>query len=134
MSLSTKLPNPFDDYRGSIQPLFHNHSGSIVIITSKSGVQRANHYHKEDYHYCYVVSGTIEYFERPACSLILPKKYIIKTGEMFYTGPNIEHCMYFPEDTTFLTVGGRTREQKDYENDLVRISSLYDIYEGKCIS
>jgi len=36
--------------------------------------------------------------------------------------------MYFAEDSIFLTFGGGTRSQEDYENDLVRISSLHDQY------
>ena len=52
----------------------------------------------------------------------------IEPGTLFYTGPMLEHCMYFSEDSLFLTFGGGTRSQEDYENDLVRINSLYDEY------
>ena len=45
---------------------------------------RANHYHKEDWHYCYVLSGKIKYIY----SKINAKKknvYVVKKGELFFT-------------------------------------------------
>jgi len=123
-----KLPNPFTDDRGEIQNLLSEHHGSCVVIKSVKGSQRANHYHKEDYHYCYLISGRIRYLERPVDSTENPIEYIIGPGTMFYTGPMLEHCMYFLEDSIFLTFGGGTRNQEDYEDDLVRISSLHDQY------
>ena len=47
---------------------------------------------------------------------------------MFYTPPMMEHCMYFEEPTTFVTLGGKTRTQKEYEMDLVRLPSLHEEY------
>ena len=121
-----ELEKPFIDDRGTIQKILESHSGSCVIISSVKGSQRANHYHKEDYHYCYLVSGSIEYFERPVGSDELPVKYIINPGVLFFTGPMIEHTMYFTEDSVFITFGGGTRTQADYEDDLVRVASLKD--------
>ena len=60
------LEKPFVDARGSIQPLVDLMMRSAVLIESKKGTLRANHYHKTDWHYCYVLSGRIEYFHRPA--------------------------------------------------------------------
>ena len=34
--------------------------------------------------------------------------------------------MFFPENSIFITFGGGTRLHKDYEEDLVRVESLYD--------
>jgi hypothetical protein len=33
----------------------------------------------------------------------------------------VEHAMVFPEDTTFLTLSYNKRDQKAYEEDLVRV-------------
>ena len=59
-----KLEKPFVDGRGSIKPLVDIIMKSAVMIDSKAGSLRANHYHKTDWHYCYVVSGQIEYIHR----------------------------------------------------------------------
>ncbi len=62
------LEKPFVDARGAIQPLVDEMMKSAVMIESKKGSLRANHYHKTDWHYCYVISGTIEYFHRMGAS------------------------------------------------------------------
>ena len=115
------LPKPFVDSRGSIQPLVDVTMQSALIISSKKGTVRANHYHKTDWHFCYVLSGSIEYHHRPVGSKAKPERVLIKTGGMFFTPPLVEHAMVFPEDTTFLTLSGNKRDQKAYEEDLVRV-------------
>ena len=83
MSVECELPDSFKDNRGEIQTLLNKHNGSVVVISTVSGVERANHYHKEDYHYCYVVSGSIIYFERPAGSNERPKNMCLKQVKCF---------------------------------------------------
>ena len=56
---------PHRDTRGEIVPLVDAHMRSAVLITSKKGTIRANHYHKTDWHYCYVLEGAIDYYHRP---------------------------------------------------------------------
>jgi dTDP-4-dehydrorhamnose 3,5-epimerase-like enzyme len=115
------LPKPFIDSRGAIQPLVDTTMRSALIITSKKGTVRANHYHKTDWHYCYVLSGSIEYYHRPQGSKTNPERIIIEKGQQFFTPPMVEHAMVFPEDTTFLTLSYNKRDQKAYEEDLVRV-------------
>ena len=58
------LKTPFKDDRGIIQNLVSLNKSQIrsaVLIESKKGSLRANHYHKVDWHYCYIISGSIEY-------------------------------------------------------------------------
>jgi dTDP-4-dehydrorhamnose 3,5-epimerase-like enzyme len=115
------LEKPYVDSRGSIQPLVDTLIRTAQIITSKKGTVRANHYHKTDWHFCYVVSGSIEYYHRPVGSQAKPEKMVIKTGQLFFTPSMVEHAMVFPEDTTFLNLAGNQRSQKAYEEDLVRV-------------
>ena len=115
------LEKPYVDSRGSIQPLVDTLIRTAQIITSKKGAVRANHYHKTDWHFCYVVSGAIEYYHRPVGSKEKPEKLVIKAGQLFFTPSMVEHAMVFPEDTTFLNLAGNQRSQKAYEEDLVRV-------------
>jgi len=115
------LEKPFVDARGIIQPLVDVDMKSALIISSKKGSVRANHYHKSDWHYCYVLSGSIEYFERPVGSKRKPKRVLVKAGQLFFTPPLAEHTMLFPEDTVFLTLSRNPRDPKHYEDDLVRV-------------
>lgn len=115
------LDKPFVDERGEIQILLNKDIKSAVLITSKKGALRANHYHTRDWHYCYVCSGSIKYYYRPTKSDEEPKKILVKTGEMFFTPSMVDHAMLFPEDTVFLTLSGSTRDPESYESEVVRI-------------
>ena len=119
-----KLEKPFSDHRGKIQPLVDVLMKSAVMIESKAGSLRANHYHKTDWHYCYVVSGQIEYYHRPTGSDQDPENITIQKGEMVFTPPMIDHGMKFPVDTVFLTLSRNPRDQESYEADVVRVEML----------
>jgi len=118
------LEKPFSDNRGSIQPLVDTMMRSAVLIESKKGSIRANHYHKTDWHYCYVLKGCIEYFHRPTGSEEDPKLILVNEGEMVFTPPMVDHAMKFPIDTNFLTLSRNPRDQETYEKDVVRIDMI----------
>ena len=119
-----KLEKPFVDPRGVIQPLVDRIMRSAIMIESKAGSLRANHYHKTDWHYCYVVSGKIEYFHRPTGSEEEPEKILVEKGEMVFTPPMVDHGMKFPVDTVFLTLSRNYRDQEAYESDVVRVEMI----------
>jgi len=119
-----KLEKPFVDGRGSIKPLVDIIMKSAVMIDSKAGSLRANHYHKTDWHYCYVVSGQIEYIHRQTGSDQEPKTIIVSEGEMIFTPPMVDHGMKFPVDTVFLTLARNPRDQESYEADVVRVDMV----------
>ncbi len=116
------LPPPFADARGGIQPLVDETMESAVLITSKKGTVRANHYHKTDWHYCYVLEGRIEYHHRPHGSDAQAEVVVVEPGELFFTPPMVDHAMVFLADTTFLTLGRNSRAQEVYEADVERIT------------
>ena len=119
-----KLENPFIDERGEIQPLVDSLMKSAVLIRSKPNTLRANHYHKTDWHYCYVLSGEIEYYYRKTNTSIPKKKLIVKKGQMVFTPPLDDHAMVFNVETAFLTLSRNPRDQKSYEKDVVRINLI----------
>lgn len=118
------LEKPFVDERGSIQPLVDVSMESCVLITSLKGTVRANHYHKTDWHYCYVLSGEIKYYHRPTGTTQAPEVVVINAGELFFTPPMVDHAMVFTQDTSFLTYGRNSRAQEVYEADVVRIPPI----------
>lgn len=123
------IDNPFVDPRGVIQNLLHRPVGSVVHITSYAESTRASHWHRTDWHYCYVLSGHIDYYEREVDSINRPRYTSICQGELFFTPPKMEHEMYFPVRTSFLTLANLHREPANYEADLVRLPrKLRDIY------
>jgi dTDP-4-dehydrorhamnose 3,5-epimerase-like enzyme len=123
-SVLVDLPAAFSDARGEILPLVDMPMKSCVLISSRRGSVRANHYHRTDWHYCYVLSGRIEYYHRPVGSKEAPQRVSVGKGQMFFTGPMIEHAMVFPEDTVFLAFGRNSRAQEIYEADVVRVDPI----------
>ena len=119
-----KLENPFIDGRGEIQPLVDSLMKSAVLIHSKANTLRANHYHKTDWHYCYVLSGEIKYYYRPHGDKKSAQELIIKENQMFFTPPMVEHAMVFDKKTQFLTWSRNSRLQDVYEADVFRISPI----------
>ena len=122
-----KLKKPFVDGRGSIKPLLDIMMKSAVLIESKAGSLRANHYHKTDWHYCYVMSGQIEYIHRQTGSDQKPKTILVNQGEMIFTPPMIDHGMKFPLDTVFLSLSRNPRDQESYESDVIRVNMVSPI-------
>lgn len=115
------LSDAYEDERGKIQTIVEGGIHSLQIITSKAGTVRANHWHKEDSHYLYMVKGSMEYHYRAVGDKNPPKCVIVKEGQMIFTPPLLEHATYFLEDSSFLNITSHPRDQSTYENDIVRI-------------
>lgn len=115
-----ELDPPFEDARGAIQNIILSPM-SVAIITSKAGSVRSNHYHKTDWHYLYVISGSMEYYERAIDGSSNVKPTIVKAGEMVFTPPNEVHKTIFLEDTVMLSIAKNIRDHEHHEEDVVRV-------------
>jgi len=111
----------FQDARGDITNLFLGGITSVSELTSKEGSVRANHYHRTDWHYTYVVSGTVHYFERAVGEAGVPEPQTFQDGQIFFTPPNREHAMLFGEDSVILTFARNRRDHDSHESDVVRV-------------
>jgi quercetin dioxygenase-like cupin family protein len=116
------LDPPFLDDRGGIQNLLNTPVQCASIITSKAGSVRSNHWHKTDFHYLYVMSGSMEYYERNVGLSTNPnaKPLIVKAGQMVFTPPNVIHKTVFLEDTVLLSFSKRNRDHASHEADVIR--------------
>ena len=119
-----KLSTGFVDKRGKIIPICDKIMKSASLITTKKNQWRANHYHKKDWHYIYVIYGKFEYYFRKTGSKKKPKKLIIKKNDLLFTGPKIDHAMLYTEKTAILVLSKNPRDQKTYEADTVRINFM----------
>jgi quercetin dioxygenase-like cupin family protein len=111
----------FKDDRGVIQNLLFTPINSVAVITSKAGSVRSNHYHKTDWHYLYVVSGSLKYFERDVDAPGNTPAKIIKAGEMFFTPPMKVHKIEFIEDCVMFSFAKNVRDHEHHEEDVVRL-------------
>ena len=49
---------------------------------------------------------------------------------MFFTPPMVEHAMFFPVESTFITFAKNRRDHENHESDLVRVK-LADVIFNK---
>ena len=118
------LPQGHEDARGIIQPLCDLNMKSASLIVSKANTWRANHYHKNDWHFIYVLKGSFEYYFKKTNSDEKIKKKIVKKGELLFTGPVVDHAMFYTEETKIIVLSKNPRDQKTYEEDTVRIDFM----------
>jgi dTDP-4-dehydrorhamnose 3,5-epimerase-like enzyme len=119
-----KLEDGFKDDRGLILPIIHDFA-NVQMIYSNKGAVRANHYHKSDSHYCYMVSGSVRYLWRNHGEETIHEEYFNK-GQMFLTGPMIDHEMIFQEDSVMVVVSEHERDAATYDEDIVKIDPLHE--------
>jgi len=117
-----KITPAFTDERGSITRVmdFCGNVTSVLFITSKKGSIRANHYHKKDMHYTYLVTGKFEYLEKELEKNIKPRSIIVRPGDLVKTLPKVVHAMRFLENSTILVLTSESRKQEKYESDTIR--------------
>lgn len=119
--VAVPIDEPFVNQNGEISNLLLERFTSVALIRSVPGAIRANHYHQTDWHYSYVQAGSVWYYWRPSGSNVRPKHQRFPAGTMFFTPPLVEHAMFFPEETTFLTFAKNIRDQEHHESDVVRV-------------
>ena len=119
------LDDAHEDDRGFIQCLTNIPTRNVSYIYSKKGSVRSNHYHKTDWHYMYIMSGSMDYYYREVGQNEI-KKINLGPGDMVFTPPMEEHTSYFPEDAHFLAISRNPRDQDAYESDVVRVKQLID--------
>ncbi len=118
------LDTPFSDLRGEIQPLVNGGFESAQRISCLKGSVRANHYHKKDWHYCFMVKGSMRYYTRAIDADIEATWTLVTAGQVVFTPAMEVHAMEFLEDSVFINFAGRPRDQVDYEDDLVRVELI----------
>jgi hypothetical protein len=111
------------DERGQIVSLCDNNIKNISYIYSKKNTIRSNHYHKNDWHLIYVMSGYFYYFCKQLNSRKI-NKFIIKKNFCVFTPPLEIHCTYFPVNTKLIVASKNKRDQKTYEKDTVRVNFI----------
>ena len=120
-AIAVPLDQPFVNENGEIQNLLLERFTSLAHIRSVAGAIRANHWHKTDWHYAYVLKGQVWYYWRPVGSQAVPKHEKFPAGSMFFTPPQVEHAMFFPEETDFITMAKNIRDHEHHESDVVRV-------------
>lgn len=115
-----ELPPPNADDRGEIQSLVNFPMKNVSLISSRKGSVRSNHHHVADWHFMYVISGSFDYYWRPAGSSAAPSVVRIVAGEMLFTPPMEDHATVFLTETQMVVASRNPRDQATYEADVRR--------------
>jgi quercetin dioxygenase-like cupin family protein len=96
--------------------------GGVELIRTLKGEVRANHWHKRDWHYLYVLEGSILYTYWPLGSLFVDApKVTVPEGCMVFTPPRECHLVEALEDTVMISVSHLPRDHETHEQDVVRL-------------
>ena len=126
IKITRNIKPDFTDERGDIIKLLDDgktNIKSVLLITCKKGAIRANHYHKEDTHYVYMLYGSMEYTEQDL-NTKKTETVVVNKGDMVFTPPMKPHAMKFLEESAFLTLATESRHHDHYEDDIVRIKII----------
>lgn len=117
-----KIKPFFIDERGEMSHLLPQdvNINSAVLITCKKDSVRANHHHKKDGHYSYVLKGKMIYYYRTS-EKGKNKKVTVNEGTLVFTPSGEIHAMKFPVESVFIALATEDRDRKRYEEDTVRI-------------
>ena len=124
----------FKDKRGSLLKVVDKDFSSCIEIFSKKGSIRANHYHRKDEHYAYIIEGKILFIYRNRKKNAKLNYKVMKKGDLFFTTYMQDHIAYFLSNTHFLAFSSRKRTKFDYEKDLVRLNMHEEPAVKKIIS
>jgi len=95
---------------------------AVLYIKRKKATRGADHFHKKDAHFIYVLKGKVKYSEKD-----MNKKnssiesVILNPGDVVLSRPMMAHSTVFLEDSIIFAYTTEKRDQESYERDTVRV-------------
>jgi quercetin dioxygenase-like cupin family protein len=114
-----KFSPAFVDARGEITNLLEEPIAHITLIDSRAGALRGNHFHQEDSHWTYLVSGKFEYSEMHDGVV---ETTVMEPGDMVFSPALVPHAMKFSEESVFFAFTTKERDAGKYDEDLHRFT------------
>ena len=113
------------DDRGEIVDIFEGEVHHSGIITFTKGAVRANHYHRLQRQYTYVIAGSIELKMKDALDPNAKTETVImKAGDFVDVPPNVIHAYKGLSDASMICLTTRERTSETYEDDTVRVDPI----------
>ena len=100
----------FKDERGEITQLVHDNWKQVNYITTRAGVKRGDHYHKNNEEAFFIISGELE-LDLEDINSGEAETHIIKTGDFFVIRRNLNHGFKFLKDTDLISMYSNGVEQ-----------------------
>ncbi len=100
----------FEDERGCLTQLVHEGQRQVNVVTTRSGVFRGGHYHKENVETFYVAYGRFRFTaERDGKR----EEREFATGDMFQVYPYVLHGFEYLEDSMVVALYDKGVERTD---------------------
>ena len=112
-----------EDDRGYIKSIINQPCTNTSIIMCNPGSVRANHYHLRDWHYMYILEGSMDYFFFDNVLNKVNYMYLNK-DQIVYTPPREVHATYFSEQTKLIVISYLARDEISYEADTRRVDFI----------
>lgn len=106
-----------EDERGRLTQLVHEGYSQFNIVSSKKGVLRGDHFHKENREAFYVISGR---FRLEAEKDGVKESYTFTQGDMFVIPDHVIHSFYYEEDTVLAIMYDKGVEKDDGTKDIFK--------------
>ncbi|OGJ13351.1 hypothetical protein A3K82_00445 [Candidatus Pacearchaeota archaeon RBG_19FT_COMBO_34_9] len=110
------------DERGEITDLLNETINHVGLITTKKGVVRAKHYHKQSVQSSYILKGKFEVIVANPKNLDERERFVLNSGEIIIINPNIVHVFRALEDSDMIDMISLSRAGTGYEDDVVRVN------------
>jgi len=119
------IPQKFVDDRGLIFNLADGIIGDVSLIKSTPNSIRGNHYHVNDWHLCYIISGSCEYLWNENLTNSLINKLTVNANQMIFTPSMTAHRLVFHEPTSFITISKLSRIKSNYDLDTIKLKDFF---------
>ncbi len=116
-----KIEPVHKDERGEITDLLNEKINHVGFITTKKGVIRGKHYHKQATQYSYILKGKFEVVVANPGNTNEREKFLLNTGEIVIINPKIIHVFKALEDSDMIDMISLSRAGTGYEDDVVRV-------------
>ena len=120
-----KIPQIFSDGRGTIMNIADGSLGDVAFITSLAGSIRANHFHKQDWHLTFLITGGMNYEWQDANTEKQNKNTTVTEGQLIFTPPNTPHKMTFTQNSTFIAISRMNRSHEEYSADTIALEGNF---------
>ena len=120
-----KIPQSFSDDRGVIINLADGNLSDVALIDSNEKAIRANHYHKQDWHLCFLLEGEFEYSWFKIGETMISRT-IVKAGEMIFTPRMTAHRFVFLSKSRLITISKLSRISNRYDEDTIKVKDFTD--------
>jgi quercetin dioxygenase-like cupin family protein len=117
----TRIEPAFEDERGKISDIITGKEIQHVnLITFKKGAIRANHYHKESFHFNYVLKGSLKIVTEDFKGVT--ESAVVGTGDLIEIPQMVKHALTALDDTDLLVFTRGPRGGENYEKDTYRLN------------